>query len=139
VNALDLPPTTDSVPAARRFIRSRLGQGPTDIDIATLLVSEVVTNAILHARTSVTLTVELHGVVAHIAVRDGSPVRPRVHAFSNTSATGRGLRLLDRLAMRWGVDADPASGGKVVWFEVGEPSEAAWSDVGDEWFSEGSA
>jgi anti-sigma regulatory factor (Ser/Thr protein kinase) len=139
VNALDLPPTTDSVPVARRFVRSRLLDGAADVDTATLLVSEVVTNAILHARTVVTLTVELSDDVAHIAVRDGSPVQPRIHAFSATSATGRGLRLLDRLAMRWGVDADPETGGKVVWFEVGEPSESLWAEASDEWFTGGLA
>jgi hypothetical protein len=62
-------------------------------------------------------------------VRDGSPVQPRVHAFAPTSATGRGLLLLDRLAKRWGVEADPVTGGKVVWFEVGEPSLASWGEV----------
>jgi anti-sigma regulatory factor (Ser/Thr protein kinase) len=136
VNVLDLPPTTDSVPVARRFVRARLGHGGADVDTATLLVSEVVTNAILHARTSVTLTVELAGEVVRITVRDGSPVQPRIHSFAATSATGRGLRLLDRLAKRWGVDADPATGGKIVWFEVGEPSEIAWGEVSEEWLSE---
>jgi anti-sigma regulatory factor (Ser/Thr protein kinase) len=128
VNVLDLPPTTDSVPVARRFVRSRLTQPDVDVDTATLLVSEVVTNAILHARTTVTLTVEVAGGVVRIAVRDGSPVPPRIHSFARTSATGRGLRLLDRLAKRWGVDADPATGGKVVWFEVAETSENAWGE-----------
>jgi anti-sigma regulatory factor (Ser/Thr protein kinase) len=128
VNVLDLPPTTDSVPVARRWVRSRLAHADADVDTATLLVSEVVTNAILHARTTVTLSVEVVGEVVRIAVRDGSPVRPRIHSFTATSATGRGLRLLDRLAKRWGVDPDPASGGKVVWFEVGDASESAWGE-----------
>jgi anti-sigma regulatory factor (Ser/Thr protein kinase) len=136
VNVLDLPPTTDSVSVARRFVRARLVHGAADVDTAALLVSEVVTNAILHARTSVTLTVELAGEVVRITVRDGSPVQPRIHSFAATSATGRGLRLLDRLAKRWGVDADPATGGKIVWFEVGEPSEIAWGEVSEEWLSE---
>jgi len=139
VNVLDLPPTTDSVPVARRFVRARLLDGATDIDTATLLVSEVVTNAILHARTTVTLTVEVIDDVVRIAVRDGSPVQPRIHSFPATSATGRGLRLLDRLAKRWGVYADPVTGGKVVWFEVGEPSETAWGVVSEDWSSETSA
>jgi anti-sigma regulatory factor (Ser/Thr protein kinase) len=136
VNVLDLPPTTDSVPVARRFVRARLGDRATDVDTATLLVSEVVTNAILHARTTVTLTVEVTDEGVRIAVRDGSPVPPRIHSFSATSATGRGLRLLDRLAKRWGVYADPATGGKVVWFEVGEPSTPDWGEVSEDWFSE---
>lgn len=136
MNVLDLPPTTDSVPVARRFVRARLIDGVTDVDTATLLVSEVVTNAILHARTTVTLTVEVADGVVRIAVRDGSPVQPRVHSFSATSATGRGLRLLDRLSKRWGVYADPATGGKVVWFEVGGPSPTDWDEVSEDWLSE---
>ena len=137
MNALDLPPTTDSVPVARRFVQARM-QGDTDVDTAALLVSEVVTNAILHARTGVHLTVDDRGSVVHIEVRDGSPVLPRVHAFSPASATGRGLRLLDRLATRWGVQRDPITGGKVVWFEVGASTDATWDAfaedfAGEEW------
>lgn len=138
MNVLDLPPTTESVPVARRFVRARLADEAAgaadvsaDIDTATLLVSEVVTNAILHARTTVTLTVDIADEVVRITVRDGSPVQPRVHSFAPTSATGRGLRLLDRLAKRWGVDADPVTGGKIVWFEVGEPSETLWGEVSE--------
>jgi anti-sigma regulatory factor (Ser/Thr protein kinase) len=139
VNVLHLPPTTASVPVARRFVRARLGaaagaadgcaDASVDVDTAALLVSEVVTNAILHARSTVTLTVDVADDVVRITVRDGSPVQPRVHAFAPTSATGRGLLLLDRLAKRWGVETDPVTGGKVVWFEVGEPSLAAWGEV----------
>jgi len=131
VNVLDLPPTTASVPLARRFVRARLVDGAADVDTATLLVSEVVTNAILHARTPVTLTVDMADEVVRITVRDGSPARPRLHSFAPTSATGRGLQLLDRLAKRWGVDADPVTGGKIVWFEVGEPVETGWGEPAD--------
>jgi anti-sigma regulatory factor (Ser/Thr protein kinase) len=137
VHELDLPPTSDSVPAARRFVRRELGHVGIDVDTAALLVSEVVTNAVLHARTSVTLSIETIDTVAHIEVRDGSPVQPRVHAFSPTAATGRGLRLLDLLAKRWGVEADPRTGGKVVWFDVGEPSDVTWGDLAAEWRIEG--
>lgn len=138
MHVLDLPPVTASVPVARRFVRARLTEGAdgaagaagaADVDAATLLVSEVVTNAILHARSTVTLTVDIADDLVRITVRDGSPVRPRVHPVAPTSATGRGMFLLDRLAKRWGVDADPVTGGKVVWFEVGEPSLAAWGQV----------
>jgi anti-sigma regulatory factor (Ser/Thr protein kinase) len=131
VNVLDLPPTTASVPVARRFVRARLEDGAADVDTATLLVSEVVTNAVLHARSAVTLTVDVADDVVRITVRDGSPVQPRVHPLAPTSATGRGMFLVDRLAKRWGVDADPVAGGKVVWFEVGGPAPAAWGTVSD--------
>jgi anti-sigma regulatory factor (Ser/Thr protein kinase) len=141
VDVLDLPPTTASVPVARRFVRARLGHAAgaagaadgwadasVDVDTVALLVSEVVTNAILHARSSVTLTVDVADDVVRITVRDGSPVQPRVHTVAPTSATGRGMLLLDRLAKRWGVEADPVTGGKVVWFEVGETSLKGWGE-----------
>jgi anti-sigma regulatory factor (Ser/Thr protein kinase) len=133
VTALDLPPTTDSVPRARRFVAQELRDSPSDVETAVLLVSEVVTNAVLHARTSVTLRVEQSPDLVRIEVHDGSPVQLRIHTFSPTSATGRGLRLLDQLAHRWGVDNDSRSGGKVVWFEVGEASEASWESFVEEW------
>jgi anti-sigma regulatory factor (Ser/Thr protein kinase) len=136
VNVVTLPPTTASVPVARRFVRARLVEGLADVDTATLLVSEVVTNAILHAHTPVTLTVEVADEVVRVAVRDGSPAPPRINTFPPTAATGRGMLLLDRLAKRWGVDHDPGTGGKVVWFEVGEPAEAAWAAVSEGLLSE---
>lgn len=139
VSPLHLPASTDSVPVARRFVAQQLSgaESRADVETAVLLVSEVVTNAILHARTPLVLDVLDSGSEVRVEVRDGSPAHPRIHAFSRTSATGRGLRLLDRLAERWGVEVDPASGGKVVWFVVGLPSDAAWAVFDDDWLVEG--
>lgn len=134
---LRLPPTTDSVPAARRFARDQLRASDADVDTAILLVSEVVTNAVLHARSDFLLAVDDFGVRARIAVTDGSPVPPRLHNFAVESATGRGLRLLDQLALRWGVDPGDGGHGKVVWFEVGTPSAAAWESFADGMLAEG--
>lgn len=139
MHVLDLPPTTDSVPVARRFVRRELGGHDVDVDTAALLVSEIVTNAVLHARTALTVAIETLDSRAHIEVRDRSPVEPRAHAFSPTSATGRGLRLLDLLALQWGVDADPATGGKVVWFDVGSPENTSWQALAEDWRIEGLA
>lgn len=130
MTVLDLPPATDSVPAARRFVRAQLRNSPFDVDTAVLLVSELVTNAVLHARSPFSVLVEEASDVVRVEVRDGSPVPPRMHRFSATSATGRGLRLLDRLARAWGVEATP--NGKCVWFEVGQPDEQAWASFVDD-------
>jgi hypothetical protein len=124
VSALDLPPTTDSVPLARRFARSALRESRWDVDTVLLLVSEVVTNAVLHARSSIRLVVEDRADVARVEVHDGSPVPPRMHHFRLTSGTGRGLRMLDQLALAWGVE--PGAEGKVVWFEVGVADDTVW-------------
>lgn len=131
VSALDLPPTTDSVPIARRFVRDALrsiaGSRDVDIDVdtAVLLASELVTNAVLHARSPFNIVVAERATdLVRVEVRDGSPVPPRMHSFSTMSATGRGLRLLEQLAEAWGVES--GADGKVVWFEVGRPDDAAW-------------
>ncbi len=122
---MELPPSADSVPRARRHLRMMLSEADShaDLDAATLLVTEVVTNAVLHARTVLTVTVRAVDGWVRVEVHDGSPLSPRMHAFSATSATGRGLRLLDALASRWGVDHDGGTAGKTVWFEVDETSE----------------
>ena len=127
------------MPAARRFAREQLRDSSCDAETAALLVSEVVTNAVLHGRSDVVLVIEDRGATAYVSVSDTSPMPPRVHNFAVESATGRGLRLVDQLAQRWGVDAAPAGKGKVVWFEVGEPSAAAWESFADTLLAEGAA
>ena len=123
---LELDPLTESVRAARAFTRAQLADSSCDVETAVLLVSEVVTNAVLHARTKVTVTVQDLGAFARVEVTDGSPTLPSMHGFPVDSATGRGLRMLDRLSERWGVDPAKSGPGKVVWFEVGQPAEDAW-------------
>lgn len=123
---------------ARQFARRAAGDSSADVDTLVLLVSEVVTNAVLHARSDIRLDIQPAGELVRVEVHDGSPVEPRVHHFHLTSGTGRGLRMLEQLARRWGVESDP-TGGKVVWFEVGEPDESAWRFLADDLLSEGAA
>ena len=124
---------------AREFISRVLGEWDLigQREAVVLLVSEVVTNAVLHARSDVFLTVSDEGEIARVEVRDSSPVPPRLHRFAVESATGRGLRLLDQLALRWGADQADGELGKTVWFEVGSPGEAAWESFGDVLLAEG--
>ena len=137
MSQLRLPPTTDSVPVARRHAREQLRDSGADVDTVVLLVSEVVTNAVLHARSDVFLTVSDEGETARVEVRDSSPTPPRVHRFAVESATGRGLRLLDQLALRWGAEGADEGRGKTVWFEVGSPGDADWESFGDVLLAEG--
>ena len=142
MTVLDLPPTTESVPTARRFVRQMMADGDTaaDVDTASLLVTEIVTNAVLHARPPMTVRIRVEADVVRIEVGDGSAARPRLQNFSATAATGRGLRLVESLAARWGVRSEPR-GGKVVWFEVGPESEAAfaasWALTAEDLLAEG--
>ena len=136
---LRLPPAAESVPAARKFARNQLRDSSCDTETAALLVSEVVTNAVLHGRSDVRVVVLDRGGTARIEVHDDSARSPRLHRFHVESATGRGLRLVDSLAVRWGVEPSQSADGegKVVWFEVGPASEAAWESFADSMFAEG--
>jgi hypothetical protein len=98
-----------------------------------------VTNAVLHARSDLVLSVEDLGDTIRVEVADSSPVSPRLHNFAIESATGRGLRMLDQLAMGWGVESAATGDGKVVWFEVGQPTDEAWESFAGSVFAEGDA
>ena len=70
MSVLELPPTTDSVPLARRFARTALRDSSTDVDTVLLLVSEVVTNAVLHARSAIRLVIEDRDERVRVEVHD---------------------------------------------------------------------
>jgi anti-sigma regulatory factor (Ser/Thr protein kinase) len=129
-----LPAVTDSVSAARRFVRDAL----TDLDAAgacddtVTLVCELATNAVIHARTPYTIAVSRQGNTVRVGVHDLSAVIPRRRSYGVDATTGRGLRLVATLASSWGIDAETA--GKVVWFEVpceGSQDAASWYADGD--------
>lgn len=98
--------------------------GSGRLDDAKLLVSELVTNAIRHARSPVQVTVRDHGGRLRVEVADES-VRPLVYR-EGLQEGGRGLLLLDALADRWGVDHH--SHGKTVWFELARRVEVLSDD-----------
>ena len=127
-----LRPEPSSVRQARRYVSEALTAIGFDdaSDTAELLVSELVTNAILHARSPLKVSVEPRGELVRIAVADDSPRSPQRRRHSVESGTGRGLLLVERMANRWGVDV--GSAGKVVWFELSrEPAEqvGGWEDA----------
>ena len=117
---LHLAPTSTAPAAARLYVRDVLQywqlalSGPEVIDRAELLADELVTNAVLHARTPLRLRLELRGDLLHIGVRDDSPRLLRLVPHDPGAESGRGLRLVDELATAWGVHL-AHDGGKVVW------------------------
>lgn len=114
----ELPATARSVTDARRFVTDALrswGRGEL-ADTAALLTSEVVTNAVLHARTTVDLVIrELRDGIA-VEVSDGSRMPPQGRRTTPQSTTGRGMTLLDQLAATW--DVDVRANGKTVSFTL---------------------
>jgi PAS domain S-box-containing protein len=113
-----LPPRPSSVAEARSAVRSLLtNAGREDLlDAAVLLVSEVVTNALLHAGTDIDLAARLDDEGLLVEVGDGSPNLPARRRYATTSGTGRGLLMLDSMVDDWGAAA--RDGGKVVWFRL---------------------
>ena len=116
---MELQPDRSQVGRARRFvvgIATMIGDDEL-ADIVELLTSEVVTNAVLHARGDVIhITVTWHPPTFRVEVHDDAPGAPTIKHFSDEAATGRGLVLVEELSEQWGWT--PSNGGKTVWFEL---------------------
>ncbi len=118
-----MPSMTDEllpVVGAARQARDRVTEAcarwdlPALVGPASVVVSELVSNAVAHAHTMIALRLSLRRRYLHIAVRDGSSEEPRLATTSPLApGTGRGLLLVDAIARRWG--SLPTTGGKVVW------------------------
>lgn len=115
---LTLAPDTRSAGHARRFVRGALDEWGCEglLDVAALLTSELVTNAVLHARTEVQVVMRLGPEALRVEVRDASPRLPVRRRYSTDAATGRGLMLLETMASASGAERCPP--GKCVWFEI---------------------
>lgn len=112
-----------SVPRARRFADEALRRwNCADVlDTVSLLVTELVTNAIRHAGSAEDVKVRLFADTIRLEVSDPSPALPHRGDASPDAESGRGLLLVEAMSTDWG--AEWTSGGKRVWAEV-----ARWDD-----------
>jgi anti-sigma regulatory factor (Ser/Thr protein kinase) len=103
---------------ARRFVSDLLQrlEHSALLEDAKLVVSELATNAVIHARSSFTVEVHSRGTGVRLSVRDASPTKPTLGNCDALAGSGRGLRLIDMLAANWGVEL--ADDGKTVWAEL---------------------
>jgi anti-sigma regulatory factor (Ser/Thr protein kinase) len=111
--------TIAAVAEARGFVTQQLRRWGLEslASDAELLTSELVTNAVLHARGDViTVIVAVAEGVAEIGVSDRSSDLPEQRSRTWRAEGGRGLRLVDLVALEWGVV--PVAGGKQVWFRL---------------------
>jgi anti-sigma regulatory factor (Ser/Thr protein kinase) len=97
-----------------RFLDGRLRDDRCDEVV--LIVSELVTNAVVHARPPLTLRLVIDARRLRVEVEDGDSHEPTPRTPSAHGERGRGLSLVAGLCSRWGVR--PAPSGKVVWCEV---------------------
>ncbi|MEW2530060.1 ATP-binding protein [Streptomyces sp. NPDC047071] len=133
---LEVGPDPAEVGRARRWARSRLaGSGiAADEPLAEtliLLISELVTNAVVHTGCPAVLRMRLPGVPAgepgtvRVEVTDRSARPPRPRHAQGDETNGRGLELVDGLADRWGWQ--PEGAGKRIWCEVDRCAAASAS------------
>lgn len=108
----------ESAGSARRFVETTLEEWDCadSLDIVKLLVSELVTNAVLHAGSDAEVVVQLTPSVLHVEVIDDSPDMPVLRQPGSSDTSGRGLALVENFASAWGTRR--LAHGKSVWFDV---------------------
>lgn len=113
-----VPAGPRGVAASRHFTRQCLHDWRLDhlVDSAMLLVSEAVTNVLLHAGSKASLLLDSSASRLRVEVRDSSSKLPVLRGRGARATNGRGLVLIDSLSSGWG--AEPDGEGKVVWFEL---------------------
>jgi serine/threonine-protein kinase RsbW len=116
---VELNPKPASARQARVFTAGVLGDEGVEasvIEMAVLLVSELVTNATVHARSKVRVTVHVDSHWVRVEVDDEGPGEPQLRRSMPSQLKGRGLAVVDRLSTHWGTDRH--QGHKTVWFEI---------------------
>ena len=108
---------------ARRFVADTLDQwGIRDLqEVASLLVSELVTNSVVHAGSDIALTLSSDGPQVRFEVRDGSTHPPVDLNVPPPCPNGRGVRIVAAMSADWGVER-VAGDGKAVWFTLKLPA-----------------
>lgn len=113
----EFAPDSASVRAARQFAVSAPEAEGVDRGQLELAVSELASNAVLHARTPFVVLVERLDDGVRVSVIDGDPTLPKVRHVDPTNITGRGMAIVESLSRRLEVLGTPD--GKTVRFELG--------------------
>ena len=114
----ELPARARSASQARAFVSRHLLDHKLAhlVDDIRLVVSELATNAMVHAQTPFTVTLGGFEDTVFLAVLDGSRVGPTLVIARDLDTSGRGVSIVQTLSRDWGV-RDRTSGGKTVWAE----------------------
>jgi PAS domain S-box-containing protein len=127
--ALDADPR--NVGLARKMLREAMSRSGAEhlVESATVVLSEVITNAFVHVGTEVRIHVWATADAVRVEVEDGAKHLPARRHYASTAGTGRGLHLVEELTDRWG--AATRTAGKTVWFEIGNPGAVTTPDGAD--------
>ena len=125
------PPDPSSCREARRRVTTLLVEERLEdaAVAAAQVVSELATNAVLHARTPFRVRLVLSQDYVRIEVHDDVHRLPSRRFFSDQAASGRGLAVVEHLSDSWGVVPDGDGGGKTVWAEIPTTPQPAPFDL----------
>lgn len=111
-----------SVAQARRFAIGTLVDLPDDIvNDVEVMVSELATNALVHAATSFAVTIDRHEHQIYVEVTDAGVGIPTRRSPGETEPHGRGLTIVEELSDQWGTVPNAGEVGKSVWFTLNLP------------------
>lgn len=103
---------------ARRFVTQNISDLPRELqDSVSLMVSELATNALVHASSGFDVSVDRSVASVTISVTDRGDGTPAIQSPSSSEPHGRGLRIVETLSDDWGISA-AAETGKTVWFRI---------------------
>ena len=120
-------PMDERAPSSARAFARRSGcpeHAHEVLDDALLLISELVTNSVVHGGPPIVLAIECDGNGLQVRVRDGAADLPVPRQAADDDESGRGLSLVDLLTDTWGMEpvVDEHGVGKQVWFELRRPA-----------------
>jgi anti-sigma regulatory factor (Ser/Thr protein kinase) len=113
----------ENISLAREFVTASLGANHPGAGVLQLIVSELVTNSVMHSRSAreggtVTVALVSDGHRTRVEVTDdGGPALPQLRPIQAGAESGRGLHLVGALADAWGCDRSPA-GGTTTWAQI---------------------
>lgn len=129
---IELSADAVSVSTARRFTADRLAEHDllSLVDDVVLVVSELVTNAVIHARSAPTLTLRGDDRAVLVSVLDGSSTVPLALTPQPRDPSGRGLSIVTTLSDAWGTDLVASGSAKSIWASFGPGQVLGYEDPG---------
>lgn len=108
-----------SVSASRQFVDGAVSDLPPEVrDAAVLMMSELATNAVVHAATGFEVGITRSETTLRVEVTDVGGGRPALRSPTSREPHGRGLQIVKELSDQWGMSALDDQAGKTIWFEI---------------------
>ena len=121
----------ESVRESRRFVSDLIADLPSDVqDAVALMVSELATNALIHAMTGFEVRVERTAGDLRVSVTDKGDGVPSARSPGPSEPHGRGLLIVNELADEWGTNRAFADAGTTVWFRLRLSAPARSEKIG---------